>query len=174
MNSIVLVNIMRFIGLVLLQVIVLQGLSFDNNTFWGYFHIIIYPLFILLLPHDIPNWALLLLGFLIGISVDIFYGSIGVHAAAAVLTSAIRPFILKILEPKGGYVPGQSPTRYRLGTAMYLRYTSILFGVHILWYFSMELFTIAYLDKILIRSIVTFFVSMPIVIIHAFLINPKN
>ncbi len=174
MSSVVLANIIRFIGLVLLQVFVLQGLNFGGNSILGYFHIIIYPLFILLLPHDIPNWALILLGFLIGITIDVFYGTIGVHAAASVLTASVRPIVLKFQEPKGGYAQGQSPTRYRLGTSAYIRYTAILFSIHLIWYFSMELFTIAFIDKILIRAIISFLVSMPLVILHAFLLNSKN
>ncbi len=165
---------MRFSALVLLQVFVLQNINFGNSSFSGYLQIIIYPLFILLLPHDIPNWALILLGFFIGITVDLFYNSIGVHAAASVLTATLRPFILKLQEPKGGYAQDQSPTRYRLGTAPYLRYTALLMGVHLLWYYSMEAFTIAYISDILIRTIVTFVISMPVIIMHAFLINPKN
>ncbi len=174
MNRLVFVNILRFLGLVVLQVFILQGLNFGGNSILGYFHIIIYPLFILLLPHDIPNWALILLGFLIGITIDLFYNSIGVHAAASVLTATLRPIILKMQEPNGGYTSGQSPTRYRLGTGPFIRYTSILYGIHLIWYFSMELFTIAYIDQILVRSIISFFISMPLVILYSFLLNPKN
>lgn len=174
MNSIVLTNIMRFLGLVLLQVLVLQGLNFSSQSVVGYFHFILYPLFILLLPHDIPDWLLILLGFVLGITVDIFYHSYGVHASACVLTATARPFVLKIQEPKGGYPQGQSPTRYRLGTMPYIRYAATLLLIHILWYHSMQFFTVAYIDKILLRTLISFPISISLVLIHAFLVNPKN
>lgn len=165
---------MRFIVLVLIQVLVLQGLNFEGQSVIGYFHFIIYPLFILLLPHDTKPWLLILLGFLLGISIDTFYHSYGVHASACVLTATLRPFALKLQEPKGGYPQGQSPTRYRLGTMPYLRYAATLFFIHILWYHSMQYFTPAYFDKILLRTLISFPISMFLVFIHAFLINPKN
>ncbi len=165
---------MRFIGLVLLQVLVFQNLNFGGDSIIGYFHFIIYPLFILLLPHDTPHWALILCGFFIGITVDIFYPSYGVHASAGVLTAFLRPFVLKFQEPKGGYPQGQSPTRYRLGTMPYLRYAATMLLIHILWYHSMESFTIAYIDKILLRTVISFPISLSLITIHAFLINPKN
>jgi hypothetical protein len=174
MNSILLTNIMRFFGLVLVQVLVLQGLNFGGESIIGHFHFMLYPLFILLLPHDTPNWALIFLGFLIGITVDIFYHSYGVHASACVMTATLRPLALKFQEPKGGYPQSQSPTRYRLGTVPYLRYAATLFLIHILWYHSMQFFTVAYIDKILLRTAISFPISMFLVVIHAFLVNPKN
>lgn len=174
MNSIVFSNIVRFLFLFLLQVLVFQGYNASGEGIMSYVHIFIYPIFILLLPHDIPNWALILLGFLMGISVDFFYNSIGVNASASVLTATVRPYILRLQEPKGGYAPNQSPTRYRLGTAPYFRYAAILFFIHLFWYYCMERFTIAYINDIMIRTFVSFLVSMPIVMIHAFLFNPKN
>ncbi len=167
MSNRVLSNIARFIILVLLQ-----GLVFQNINLWGQF--IIYPLFLFLLPYETPKWALILLGFFLGITIDLFYNSIGVHAAAGVLTGTIRPFILKIQEPKGGYPQGQSPTRYRLGTALYFRYTGTLLLIHLFWYYSMEIFSIVELPQILLSTLISFLFSMGIIAIHAYLINPKN
>jgi hypothetical protein len=137
-------------------------------------HFVIYPLFLFLLPHEMRRWTLILLGFLVGITVDIFYGSPGVHAAAGVATAFVRPIVLRFQEPKGGYSAGQSPTRYRLGLGPYLRYTSTLLLIHLLWYYSMELFSIIYIKQILLRTLLSFILSMSLILIHAFLVNPKN
>ena len=60
-------NIGRFIVLVLFQVLVLNNIQFS-----GYVNPFMYVLFILLLPFETPRWLLLLSGFLLGLSVDIF------------------------------------------------------------------------------------------------------
>lgn len=174
MNKIVLVNIIRFIMLVLIQVLVLKNLNFGGGSFLEMLHFIIYPLFILLLPHDMPKWMVILLGFLMGITIDVFYNTYGVHASATVMTAMFRSTILKILEPKGGFPKGQSPTRYRLGNMQFLRYILIMLGIHIIWYHSMELFTPLHIGQILLRSIISFPISVCLIMIHAFLVNPKN
>ncbi len=62
----------------------IQVLVFRQITVgWGYFnyvHVMVYPLFILLLPIRTPDPLLIFLGFLLGFAVDIFYTSFGVLA----------------------------------------------------------------------------------------------
>lgn len=174
MNSIVWTNIFRGVALLLFQVLVLQGLNISGFASVEYIQFIIYPLFILLLPHDTPIWTVLLLSFGMGITVDVFYNSMGVHASASVLTGGCRHLILKLQEPKGGYIAGQSPTRFRLGTPAYLRYTLTAMTIHIFWYHTMEFFTLAYIGKIILRTVITLPISMLLVMTHAYLFNPKN
>ncbi|MGB1216378.1 MAG: hypothetical protein ACPG5P_00795 [Saprospiraceae bacterium] len=175
MNSIRLTNILRFIILVLIQVLVLQNIRIGNpGSIWESMHIIVYPIFILLLPFETKKWVLVLLGFLIGIMVDIFYGTMGVHAAAGTLTGFIRPIILKLQEPKGGHGQQGSPTKYRLGLASYARYTGIMLLIHLVWYFSMQYFSVAYIYSITTSTLLSFVFSFPLVIAHAVAANPKN
>lgn len=175
MNSVVMVNVGRFVLLVLLQVLVLQNLSWGgDNQLGSMFHIMIYPLFLMLLPHNTPHWLQILLGFLMGISVDVFYHSWGVNASASVMAATIRPLVLKTQAPKGGYVEGQSPTRYRLGTPAFLRYAAVLLFVHIFWYYCMDYFTVAYMGQILLRTAVSFPASLVVIMIYSLLLNPKS
>jgi hypothetical protein len=64
-------NIFRFFFLLLIQGLVLQYIGYKN------IYIFIYPLFLMLLPLEIPHGLLVLLCFLMGISVDIFYNGFG-------------------------------------------------------------------------------------------------
>ena len=77
---VVLKNIFRFIILVLVQVLVL-----NNIQFLGYINPYIYILFILSLPVRTPRWASLLLAFVLGLTIDIFANTPGMHASAAEL-----------------------------------------------------------------------------------------
>lgn len=80
----------RFVILVLLQVFL-----FNNINLAGYINPYIYILFIVLYPLDGNKTLLILLSFFLGLFIDIFEDSGGVHAAASVLVAYIRPWVLK-------------------------------------------------------------------------------
>ncbi|MFT5437062.1 MAG: rod shape-determining protein MreD [Ulvibacter sp.] len=89
-NSAILINILRFITLVLLQVILL-----DHINFLGYVNPYLYILFIIIFPLDGNRSLLIFLSFLLGLSIDLFGDSGGVHAAASVFIAYLRSPILK-------------------------------------------------------------------------------
>ncbi|MEM0519508.1 MULTISPECIES: rod shape-determining protein MreD [Aequorivita] len=89
-NSDILINIGRFVLLVFLQVLVL-----NNINLGGYINPYLYILFIVLYPLDGDKSVLIFLGFLLGLSIDIFEDSGGVHAAACAFVAYIRPVVLK-------------------------------------------------------------------------------
>ena len=87
----VLQNIFRFILLVLFQVLVL-----NNIQFLGYINPYLYILFILSLPVQMPRWFLLVLAFILGLSIDIFSNTLGMHAFATVFVAFFREGIIKL------------------------------------------------------------------------------
>lgn len=86
MNSAVLLNIARFILLLVAQVLI-----FNNINFFGYLNPFPYVLFIILYPVNGNKSALLLASFLLGIIMDMFCNSGGVHAAASITLAYLRP-----------------------------------------------------------------------------------
>ena len=89
-NSELLTNFLRFIGLALVQVLVLNHINF-----LGFVDPYVYILFILIFPVNGNKSLLILLSFLLGLSIDVFSDSGGIHAAASVFIAYIRPLILK-------------------------------------------------------------------------------
>ena len=173
MSSQVVTNILRFFGLVLLQGLILKRVEF-TGTFFEHVHIIIYPIFILLLPLRTPSSIVVFWSFLAGLSVDLFYYSPGVHASAACLIGFIRQLVLSILEPRGGYNVLYSPTMHRMGQAWFLRYSAILVAVCLFTYFSVEAFTFVYIGKILLNTIVSFVFSMLLLLVYQAVLNPEE
>ena len=173
MNSSITTNVIRFIGLVLLQALVFKNIDFGWKSF-NYVNIIVYPVFIMLLPIRTPHPLLVFLGFVLGITVDIFYDSLGVHAGAAVFMAFIRPVVLKGMEPRGGYNVNHSPTKHNFGISWFLLYSSILFLGHLFFYFSMEAFTFVYIAQIILRTLMSFLFSMPFIIMYQYLLNPQD
>lgn len=135
MVSVLVNNFMRFLVLVLLQVLVL------NEPLLGvYMHIYLYVLFILLLPFETPGWAILPLCFLLGLCVDISLSTAGLHASAATSMGFARPTVLRILKPREGYDINASPTLFTMGFNWFISYSLILVFLHHTWFFFLESF----------------------------------
>lgn len=147
--------ILIFFIAVLTQILILNNILFSElniNPFW-------YIIFILLLPVETPKWLLMILSFAIGIIIDIFSDTIGIHASASVFIGYIRPFVLHFLSPRDDYEAGTVPRQSVFGFTWFLKYTSILvFFHHLLFYFveafSFSLFFITFL-KVIIGTLFT-------------------
>ena len=77
--------ILRFIVLVAIQVFIL-----NNIQLGGVINPYLYILFLLTLPVQTPRLLLLLIGFALGISIDMFQNSTGIHAFACVLIAFFK------------------------------------------------------------------------------------
>ena len=90
----------------------------------------IYPIFIFLLPIKISNARLLFLSFGMGLTVDIFSNTGGIHAAASVFISYLRPFLLNNLMPGGKLEDQAQPDMEKLGLVSFLIYAGSLLIIH--------------------------------------------
>lgn len=173
MSGLLITNGIRFLILLIVQVLVLKRLSPGVESF-NYIHILLYPLFVLLLPLRTPQALTLALSFLLGLMVDIFYDSPGVHASASVFTGYLRGVVLGYMEPRGGYNVNFSPTKERMGLRWFAGYASVLMLGHLFFYFSIEAFTFAYFADTLLKTLFSFVVSMGFVFAVMFVFNPES
>ncbi len=90
LNNIFILNVVRFIVLVLTQVLLL-----NHVDFLGYINPYIYILFIIVYPITGNKSLLIFISFLLGLTLDFFSDTGGIHAAASVLIAYLRPAILK-------------------------------------------------------------------------------
>ncbi len=162
----------RFILLAVLQIFLLKQIS------WGfggkdYLFIFLYPLFIFLLPLQLPKVAVIMLGFLLGLTIDLFYESLGLHAAAATFSGFIRPAVLRLVQPKEQYNIKAHPTPASIGWPWFIRYTAYGLGIHLIVFFSIQVFTFVYWDEILLKTLFSFPASLFAVLFTAFVFNPK-
>ncbi|NND31923.1 MAG: hypothetical protein HKN76_04975 [Saprospiraceae bacterium] len=173
MERVITRNILRFILLVLLQGLIFHRIN-PGGTDFNYILIFIYPLFIMLLPIQIGKALLIFLGFLLGIGVDLFYDSPGLHASAATFTAFIRPFVLGAVQPRGGYKINAVPNQYQFGFNWFVRYSSILLIFHLFWYFIFEAFQFSQIFHVLLKTICSFIASLIFIVIYVFIFNPKD
>jgi hypothetical protein len=124
-----------FLFLIAIQVLVL-----NNIQLGGYLNPYFYVLFILMLPFDTAKWLLLILAFALGISVDLFSSSMGMHTMATVFMAFLRPSVLKLIAPRDGYDSNQSPSIQDFDFRWFITYTAILTFAHHFVLFFIEVF----------------------------------
>lgn len=159
-----------FLILTFLQVIVFRNVNIGWGSF-NYIHVFVYPIFILMLPIRTPSSSVLLLAFLMGIIVDIFYDSPGVHTSAIVFMAFLRSIIINYIEPREGYSVNDRPTISEHGLTWYLIYSGLLLIAFLFFYFSVEAFTFAYFLSIWLKTIFSLIISYIFVIIHQILVE---
>jgi rod shape-determining protein MreD len=151
MTSTIPSNIFRFILLVLLQALVIDHIDLAHGWVVPY----IYVLFILLLPFDTPPWATLLLGFCLGMTMDLFSSTPGMHASACVLMAFGRTLMLRALAPREGYDPGKRPIIQHMGLAWFMTYAGVLVAMHHLWLFFVEVYRFDDFFSTLLRALMS-------------------
>ncbi|MCD6354353.1 MAG: rod shape-determining protein MreD [Prolixibacteraceae bacterium] len=153
-----------FVTLILIQVLVLNQVQFS-----GYVNPYLYILFILLLPLNTPRYSVLLLAFVLGLSIDIFSNSLGIHSAATVLIAFIRPFVIRSIsnreEDRSDY-PGLRQNGFR----WFLYYTAIMVIVHHTFLFYVEVFTFVNFWTTLSRVLLSSLFSIFVIVLSQYLI----
>jgi hypothetical protein len=139
----------------------------------GYINPYIYTLFVLLLPFETPGWIVILSGFLIGLGVDIFNETLGMHTAATTFMAYLRPIALSMVAPRDGYESGSYPRIYYYGFVWFLQYTLILVFAHHTVLFLTELFRIQDLFHVFLRIIISTLVSVLLIGMSQYLVFRK-
>ncbi|GEP51631.1 rod shape-determining protein MreD [Flavobacterium noncentrifugens] len=165
MNSAVLVNIARFILLLAAQILI-----FNNINFLGYINPYPYMLFIILYPVNGNKYGLLLASFFLGIIMDMFCNSGGVHAAACVVLAFCRPYIFKF-----SFGLSYEYQTVRLNDVLTPeRFSFILIAVviHHFVLFLLEIFKLNFLPEILLKTLLSTIFTIILCITIIYIIKP--
>lgn len=161
-------NIIRFTILILLQVTI-----FNNIQLSGFINPYLYVLFILLLPFETPPWLLLVLSFFMGLSIDVFSNTIGIHASACVFMGFLRPFVLNYISVRDNYESNIEQGLYVYGFSWFFKYALILIVAHHSFLFIVEVFSFNNFGDTLIRIILSSIFTLLLVITSQFIISKK-
>ncbi|MBK0382767.1 rod shape-determining protein MreD [Pedobacter sp. SD-b] len=156
----ILVNILRFVVLVAIQVFLLK-----NMVIYGLNVPYLYILFILLLPFETPNWLLFLLAFLIGISVDLFSDTLGLHATACVIMAFFRTVIIRVTVQEDNYDSDPEPTLGIMGFRWFFFYALILTLIHHFFLLNFEVFKFSEIPNILSRVLISSLFTLVLIFI---------
>jgi hypothetical protein len=133
MNRAGIFHVVYFFLYLFAQVLLFKKLVLFDTSFC-----FLYVAFILLLPVETNNMLLMLIAFLLGFSIDIFYDSLGLHALSLIVVAYLRNYWLNAITPQGGYDAGSSPGLPLYGLQWFLVYTLPLLFVHLILLFFIE------------------------------------
>ncbi len=121
----------------LVVVVLLQVLLFDHLQIAGWGLPMVYVLFLMNLPVQVPRWAEMLIGAIVGVVFDVWHSSLGVNMAACVAFCYLRPILLGNLIQDLERVKGEVCSA-SIGSIEYVKSLVILTVVHHLLVFSLE------------------------------------
>ncbi len=161
--------LLLFIILVLLQVWVLNNIQVS-----GFINPYLYVLFVLLLPFQTPNWLLLFLSFILGLTIDMFCDTLGMHASATVFMGFLRPIVLQVITTRDTYEAGTSPSIHLLGFNWFIKYSLILVFSHHLFLFLVEAYNFNAFYLIFWRTLVSTFFTILLIVLSQYIIFRKK
>jgi len=167
MNSALLGNIARFILLLVAQVLI-----FNRIDLFGFINPFPYVLFIILYPVNGNKSGLLAASFLLGLLMDMFWNSGGVHAAACLVLAYYRPAIFKF-----SFGLSYEYQTVRLNDVVTLeRFSFLLIAIvlHHFVLFVLEVFKVSFLWDILVRTVLSTIFTIITCIIIIYIIKPSK
>lgn len=136
-----------FIGLVLLQVLIL-----NNVHIAGYATPFLYIYLILKFESDVPRNILMLWAFFLGLTIDILSDTPGMNAAATVMLAFLRPVFLRLFVPRDT-VDSLVPAIRTMGVSSFLKYLIVSVFVHHGMLLTIEFFSFAHIGTLLLRIV---------------------
>lgn len=169
MSRIIIVNLIRFVVLVALQVFLLKNITlYDLATPYTYI------LFILLLPFEVPNILLFALAFIMGLTIDAFYDTPGLHAAACVLLAFVRILFINITVQKDGFDNEPEPTLSVMGFRWFFAYVFVLTLIHHFFLFNLEVFHLSEIQYTLTRFVLSSVFTVFLIVISGLMFFRKK
>lgn len=169
MNKAILRNIVRFMLLVFAQVFI-----FNKIQVTGFITPQVYVLFILMLPFRTGGFWLLTLGFLTGLTIDLFQHTPGMNAAASVFLAFARPGIIRIVGRKEDLEPWQYPNVRDSGSMWFLAYTLILVFLHHTFLFFIEIFRFSEFLQTILKILTNTALTTLIILVIQFLFYSRK
>jgi hypothetical protein len=143
----------------------------------GYYNLAVpflYILFILLLPFGIPNFLLFLLAFVTGLTIDVFYDTPGINAAACTMLAFVRILFISITVQRQGFENEPEPKLGIMGFRWFFFYTFFLTIFHHLTLFMLETYNISDLKYTFIRIVFSSVLTILLILIAEFIFFRKK
>lgn len=152
-----LLNGLRFILLVLAQV-----LLFNHLNFFGYINPLVYVLFFYWFPLRQNRAVFILVGFFLGFVIDIFSDTLALHTIAGVTLAYLRPVLMRFCF--GANFDFQGFTFKNSTRLQRVTFLLLLIVIQHTVFFSLEILSISHflliLKKILFTGILTFVIGV--------------
>lgn len=146
-----------------LVIVLLQVLLFDHLQIAGWGFPMVYVLILMNLPVQIPRWAEMLTGAIVGLVFDLWNSSLGVNMAACIAFGFLRPILLgnvvQDLERVKGEVCSNS-----IGRIEYLKCLVFLVLLHHFFVFALEAWSWNNWLMVLIQTLISSVLTILIIV----------
>ena len=160
-------NFIRFFLLLTAQIVI-----FNNIDLFGYINPFPYILFIILYPVNGNKPMLIISSFLLGITMDLFSNSGGVHAASCLILAYSRPYLFKFAF--GLSYEYQTVRINDVLTPERFSFLLLAVIVHHFTLFILEVFQLSSLWDILLRTILGTLFTLLICIVLIYIFKPSR
>lgn len=144
-------------------VMLLQVFLFDQLQLFGVCHPYIYILCLLMMPITLRPSTDMLIGAGVGLMMDIFSNSLGIHMASCVLIMYIRRYLLGLFVNDRDRLNEQISLR-AIGMAAFLQYVTILVILHHMTVFALAAWSWRHIGIVLLETLVSSILTILIII----------
>ncbi|MBP5134405.1 MAG: rod shape-determining protein MreD [Paludibacteraceae bacterium] len=160
----------KFVLLVLIQVFVLNNIQFS-----GYVNPYLYVLFIVTLPFAVPRIWTMCIAFVLGLSIDIFSNTPGMHAFACVMVAFLRHYIILLFSNSEIYKSQTELSVISMGKSNFFMYAATVVFLHHATLFVIDTFSLHSPLFLLLRILYSFIFTMLLIFgIEFFKQKPKQ
>jgi rod shape-determining protein MreD len=132
------IDILKRIGL-FVALCLAQALVFNRIQLFGCAMPLLYAYFVITFRRNFPKWAALLLGFFMGLILDMFSNTPGVVASSLTLLALVQPYVLFLFVPRDADASLYT-SALTMGWSKFFSYTTIMVFIYCLVFFSIEAF----------------------------------
>ncbi|MCH2225179.1 MAG: hypothetical protein MK066_10460 [Crocinitomicaceae bacterium] len=162
---------LRFGFFLLVQVLILNQIEIGVGT-----QLMIYPLFIALLPVEMNTFVSLSFAFTLGVSIDAMSNTYGLHTSSLLVFAYLKPIVYSAFAPRDGYDQVSETNIHEMGLSWFLRSFGLLLLIHHLWFFTLEMFKLNEILFVLQKTILSVIMSFIVCILlqYLFIRKPKE
>lgn len=139
------------LGIAFLMYFIVQVFVLKDLVLFGDAFCFLYVYAILLMPIEVRSIPIMLLAFVMGILIDVFYDTPGMHTGSIVLLAFLRNPWIKVNTPRGGYDENVPPILPNMGLAWSTAYTFPLILLHHACFFYLDFLGTSVSPSIVIR-----------------------
>ncbi|MCS6968586.1 MAG: hypothetical protein RMJ44_09980 [Cytophagales bacterium] len=160
--------LLQTIVYLLLQLFFLKDVALFNRAVC-----LIYIMPILLVPANAKPWQFMLFAFATGLLADLGYATGGVHTGACVLIGFIRPHLLGLLVPTGGYDTSMLSID-AISWRWFLLYSSIMVFIHHFALFMLEAFSFTFFAQTILSTLASSLFTLAALLIFQLLFYRRS
>jgi rod shape-determining protein MreD len=144
-------------------VMLLQVLLFNQLQLFGVCHPYIYVMCLLMMPITLPHSVDMVIGAVIGLVMDVFCNSLGIHMAGCILIMFLRPYVLgTIINDKERL--NEQINQHTIGMEAMIKYVAILVPIHHLTVFALGAWSWAHIGFVMLETVVSSLITIAIII----------